>query len=94
MKIIIWLSLLINANSSAIAHPGVGIIMDSKGNVFYTDTESVLKIDVSGRKSVVISNVHTHELFLDANDNLFGEHLWYNNSNDTWGHYVTQRLGG
>jgi hypothetical protein len=88
MKIIIWLGLLISTNLAAIAHPGVGIVMDSKGNVFYTDTERVLKIDASGRKSVVIPNVHTHELFLDANDNLFGEHLWYNGSNDTWGHYV------
>jgi len=70
------------------AHPGVGIVMDSKGNVFYTDTERVLKIDVSGHKSVVIPNVHTHELFLDANDNLFGEHLWYEGSTDLWHHYV------
>jgi hypothetical protein len=74
--------------SVLLAHPGVGIVMDSKGNVFYTDTERVLKIDASGRKSVVIPNVHTHELFLDANDNLFGEHLWYEGSNNTWHHYV------
>lgn len=70
------------------AHPGVGIVMDSKGNVFYTDTERVLKIDASGRKSVVIPNVHTHELFLDANGNLFGEHLWYEGANNKWGHYL------
>ncbi|MBN8652599.1 MAG: hypothetical protein J0L67_14300 [Cytophagales bacterium] len=70
------------------AHPGVGIVMDSKSNVFYTDTERVLKIDASGRKSVVIPNVHTHELFLDANDNLFGEHLWYEGANNKWGHYL------
>lgn len=74
--------------SALSAHPGVGIVMDSKGNVFYTDTERVLKIDVNGRKSVVIPNVHTHELFLDANNNLFGEHLWYEGSNNTWSHYV------
>lgn len=70
------------------AHPGVGIVMDSKGNVFYTDTERVLKIDASGRKSVIIPNVHTHELFLDASDNLFGEHLWYDGATNKWGHYV------
>ncbi|MBX2895240.1 MAG: hypothetical protein KF763_07350 [Cyclobacteriaceae bacterium] len=74
--------------ASLVAHPGVGIVMDKKGNVFYTDTERVLKIDASGRQSVVIPNVHTHELFLDANDNLYGEHLWYEGSMDSWGHYV------
>lgn len=73
---------------SCVAHPGVGIVMDSKGNVFYTDTEKVWRIDLSGRKSVVIPNVHTHELYLDANDNLFGEHLWYEGSGDKWGHYI------
>lgn len=72
----------------SMAHPGVGIVMDSKGNVFYTDTEQVLKIDLNGRKSVVIPNVHTHELFLDANDNLFGEHLWYEGATNKWGHYL------
>lgn len=70
------------------AHPGVGIVMDSKGNVFYTDTERIFKIDVAGHKSVVVPRVHTHELFLDKNDNLFGEHLWYEGSADKWSHYI------
>ncbi len=76
------------------AHPGVGIVMDSKGNVFYTDTERVLKIDINGRKTVVIPDVHTHELFLDANDNLFGEHLWYDGAIDIWSHYVWRYSAG
>ena len=33
------------------AHPGVGIVMDRKGNVFYTDLTQVLKIDPSGKKN-------------------------------------------
>ncbi|MBX2901412.1 MAG: hypothetical protein KF775_17295 [Cyclobacteriaceae bacterium] len=70
------------------AHPGVGIVMDSKGNVFYTDTERVWQIDITGRKSIVVPNVHTHELFLDTNNNLFGEHLWYESSTNQWAHYV------
>ncbi|MBX2961431.1 MAG: hypothetical protein KF687_02895 [Cyclobacteriaceae bacterium] len=71
------------------AHPGVGIVMDSKGNVFYTDLKQVWKIDTKGKKSVVVHNVHTHELYMDERDNLYGEHLWYNGEKlDTWGHYV------
>src|SRR5687768_8097510 len=63
--------------------------MDSKANVFYTDLKQVWKIDTRGKKSIVVRGVHTHELYIDKNDNLFGEHLWYNGESvDTWGHYV------
>jgi sugar lactone lactonase YvrE len=71
------------------SHPGIGIVMDSKQNVFYTDLVHVWKIDDSGKKSIAVRNVHTHELYIDDQDNLFGEHLWYNGEAvDTWGHYV------
>lgn len=71
------------------AHPGIGIVKDSKGNIYYTDLHQVWKINTSGHKSIAVQSVHTHELFMDAQDNLFGEHLWYNGENvDTWGHYV------
>jgi len=72
-----------------VAHPGIGIVQDSKGNIYYTDLEQVWKITKNGTRSVVVKNVHTHELYMDAVDNLFGEHLWYNGEKaDTWGHYV------
>jgi hypothetical protein len=81
-------SLLIAAVVSY-AHPGIGIVMDTKGNVFYTDLRQVWKINTQGMKSVVVRNVHTHELYIDECDNLFGEHLWYNGEAlNTWGHYV------
>jgi hypothetical protein len=89
MKTLLIIGLLF-AGQHLLAHPGVGIVMDSNGNVFYTDTERVLKIDATGRKSVVIPDIHTHELFLDSNDNLFGEHLWYDGSTAKWGHYIWQ----
>lgn len=59
------------------AHPGIGILEDSKGNVFYTDLKQVWKISPSGEKTVAVPGVHTHELYLDGDDNLYGEHLWY-----------------
>jgi hypothetical protein len=72
------------------AHPGIGIVRDRNGNIFYTDLKQVWKIDpVSGKRSIAVPGVHTHELSLDKNDNLYGEHLWYNGEVlDTWGHYV------
>jgi len=77
----------------AIAHPGVGIVMDRLGNVFYTDLAQVWKIAPDGRKTVAVRGVHTHELCLDAEGNLYGEHLWYEGERtDRWGHRVW-RLG-
>ena len=71
------------------AHPGIGIVKDSKGNIYYTDLKQVWKIALDGSKTPVITGVHTHELHIDEHDNLYGEHLWYNGeSKDTWGHYV------
>jgi len=71
------------------AHPGIGIVKDSKGNIYYTDLANVWKISINGIKSAVVKNVHSHELCIDEYDNLYGEHLWYNGeSKDTWGYYV------
>ncbi len=71
------------------AHPGVGIVMDGRGNVYYTDLERVWKITPAGEKSVAVRDVHTHELYVDPQDNLYGEHLWYEGEKtDRWGHRV------
>jgi len=75
-----------------LAHPGVGIVRDSRGNVFYTDLAQVWKIAPDGRKTVAVRSVHAHELCLDARDNLYGEHLWYEGeATDKWGHRVWRR---
>jgi CubicO group peptidase (beta-lactamase class C family) len=73
----------------ALAHPGVGIVMDARGNLYYTDLARVWRIAPDGTKSVAVHNVHTHELCLDADGSLYGEHLWYEGEEaDRWGHYV------
>jgi hypothetical protein len=71
------------------AHPGVGIVEDSRGNVFFTDLKQVWQITPDGKKSVAVPDVHTHELCVDRKDNLFGEHLWYEgDATQKWGHRV------
>ena len=71
------------------AHPGIGIVMDSKGNVYYTDLVHVWKISPDGAVSIAVKEVHTHELYLDEEGNLFGEHVWYEGeATDKWGHYI------
>ncbi len=88
-RVLAVVSVLLVAASPAVAHPGVGIVMDSRGNVFYTDLDHVWRIAPDGRKSIAVRDVHTHELFLDHQDNLYGEHLWYEGeATDRWGHRV------
>jgi sugar lactone lactonase YvrE len=78
--------------ATASAHPGIGIVRDSRGNIFYTDLKQVWKIAPDGTKSVAVPGVHSHELCLDAEDNLYGEHLWYEGERtDRWGHYLWRR---
>lgn len=60
-----------------------------KGVVFFTDTQRVWRIAPDGTKSVVVPDVHTHELYVDADGNLFGEHLRY--VNERWEHRVWKR---
>jgi hypothetical protein len=78
--------------STAHAHPSVSVVIDARGNVYYSDLHLVLRVAPDGTKSVVVPGVHTHELYLDAQGNLFGEHLWYEGERtDKWGHYVWTR---
>lgn len=81
--------------TSLFAHPPVSVVIDSRGNVYYSDLEQVLRIAPDGTKTVAVPNVHTHELYVDARDNLFGEHLWYEgDATKKWGHYVWRRDAG
>ncbi|HUR80993.1 MAG TPA: hypothetical protein VM733_09515 [Thermoanaerobaculia bacterium] len=91
MRIALTVCLL--AAAPLLAHPPVSVVMDSHGNLFYSDLEQVWRVAPDGvSKTVAVPNVHTHELYMDAQDNLFGEHLWYNgDATKTWGHYVWKR---
>ena len=69
------------------AHPGVGIVKDSKGNIYYTDLKQVWKI-TNGKKIVIVPNVHTHELYVDQSDNLYGEGGYYDDKAVKFFHYL------
>jgi hypothetical protein len=64
MKIIyiIFVTLL---SFQTLAHPGVGIVHDRKGNIFYSDLKHIWKITPGGRKIIALKNVHIHELYID-----------------------------
>ena len=83
------LAALILAAVRANAHPSVSVVIDSRGNIYYSDLAQVWRITPSGGQSVAVPHVHTHELFLDAADNLYGENLWYDNPR--WMHEFWRR---
>lgn len=73
MKTLIIFFLLIPFVS--ISHPGIAIVKDSKGNIYYSDLKQIWRIS-KGYKEIVVPNVHSHELFIDKDDNLYGEHVF------------------
>ncbi len=58
------------------AHPGIGIVIDSRGNIYYSDLHQVWEIS-TGKRKIKVRNVHTHELYIDKEDNLYGENEMY-----------------
>lgn len=82
--------LLLAAAVPARAHPGVGIVIDRRGTVFYTDLQHVWMIAPNGRKSIAVRDVHTHELGLDADGSLVGEDSEYLGG-DRYRHRVWRR---
>jgi hypothetical protein len=75
--------------AAANAHPSVSVVIDSKGNIYYSDLKQVWRVAPGGATSVVVPGVHTHELVLDGQDNLYGENLRYDNPR--WLHYFWRR---
>lgn len=86
------LAFLLGAATAAFAHPPVTVAVDRQGYAYYSDLNQVWRVAPDGTKTIAVPNVHTHELYLDAAGNLFGEHLWYEGERtDKWGHYVWRR---
>jgi hypothetical protein len=73
LSLVVFFLLLALPLRWAEAHPGVGIVRDRHGNVFYTDLMHVWRITPAGHKSIVVRDVHTHELAVDSLGNLYGE---------------------
>jgi hypothetical protein len=63
----------------ALAHPPRGIAVTESGRVYFSDLERIWSIEPNGRMAVIRRSVggHTHELFLDQGEHLFGEDSFY-----------------
>lgn len=76
--------------TSAYAHPASGIVLDRHGNIYFSDLETIWKIDTNGKLSVFrpgVSGRHVHELAIDDHDNIYGADLSYESEkfvSDIW----------
>lgn len=64
------------------AHPAWGIVVDRQGQVYFSDLETVWKIDAQGKLTIFragMSGRHIHELAIDENGNLYGPDYSYVN---------------
>lgn len=92
MRVILIFLLVLIWLANAHAHPGIGIVRDSQGNIYYTDLIHVWRITPEGQKSIVVREVHTHELSIDAEDNLYGEDLRYSGeATNRWTNRIWKR---
>ena len=69
------------------AHPATGIVIDPAGRIYFSDLETVWRIDNHSALSIFRSGVngrHVHELTLDKEDNLYGADITYEPSRARW----------
>jgi sugar lactone lactonase YvrE len=74
-------------SSTAEAHPATGIVVDHNGNVYFSDLETIWKLDANGKKTVFRAGVngrHVHQLAIDEEGNIYGADLSYNQATKGW----------
>jgi streptogramin lyase len=63
----------LSAAGAAVAHPPVSVVMDGRGFVYYSDLQNVWRISPTGTRTLAVIGVHTHQLYVDAENRLYGE---------------------
>ncbi|MDX6614818.1 MAG: virginiamycin lyase [Blastocatellia bacterium] len=75
ITITLVVALLAVPANSVWAHPAWGIVIDRNNQIYFSDIETVWKIDAQGKLTVFragVSGRHTHEINLDESGNLYG----------------------
>ena len=69
-------------------HPGWGLVTTSSGDIYFTDIlngyGNVWKIGKEGNAKIALSNLHSHDLFLEDREVLWGCDHRYLNKTDEW----------
>ena len=59
--------------SRVTAHPSAVLVLDSRGNVYFSDLTNVWVLRPDGSIEIAVPRVHTHELWLGPADTVYGE---------------------
>jgi sugar lactone lactonase YvrE len=81
------LLVLVTCSLRTQAHPATGIVVDRKGQVYFSDLETIWKLDIQGKLTVFRAGVrgrHIHELSIDPKDNVYGADLGYESATEKW----------
>lgn len=85
MKRFLHSCVLLMATTTVLADPSNTLVVDKQGRVYFGDVlHNVVWEIEDGRVTPFIKDKHSHRVALDEQGNLFGEHLEYVPSNDTW----------
>ncbi len=72
LTIMLVIGTCLSLSTKASAHPASGIVLDRAGNIYFSDLETIWKIDTNRRLSIFRAGVrgrHVHELSIDEQDN-------------------------
>ena len=61
--------------TDVLSHPAWGIVVDTNGQIYFSDLETIYKIDSQGKLSIFragVSGRHVHDLSIDAGGNIYG----------------------
>lgn len=75
ITITVIITLCMLPSDSASAHPAWGIVIDRNNQIYFSDLETIWKIDAQGKLTVFragLSGRHVHEITLDEIGNLYG----------------------
>ncbi len=81
------ISMCVLQADSVSAHPAWGIVVDSQGQVYFSDIEAVWKIDRQENVSVFragVSGRHVHNITIDAEDSIYGVDNTYDPQTETY----------
>ena len=75
INIAVVITLSVVALDSASAHPAWGIVVDRNNQIYFSDIETIWKIDAQGKLTVFrpgVSGTHVHEITLGEDGNIYG----------------------
>ncbi len=61
--------------TDVLSHPAWGIVVDANRQIYFSDLETIYKIDSQGKLSIFragVSGRHVHDLSIDAGGNIYG----------------------